>query len=118
MTAIDETILTAWELELLASPVLEADAFGPGVAGFQAEWASVAADILCGEQLAVVPEIGLYDIDDEVIPVGGSFIGHRGVVVGLNFADPVTPFRIRFDLEGDPVAWYGADDLMPAGGAR
>jgi hypothetical protein len=60
-----------------------------------------------------------YDIDDEVTPLDGVFAGQVGVVDELDLADDDTPFRVRFEhVDGEPIAWFRADDLTPAGGAR
>ena len=69
--------------------------------------------------MTIAGQVGVFDIDDEVIPVGGRFLGLLGVVDELDLDDPKQPFRVRFPhVEGEPIAWFGADDLMPAAGAR
>ena len=111
MTAIDDTQLLPWERELLAAPTFE-----PTDAQLAA-WARADAELEYFDRQAL--EVGRFDIDDEVIPVAGPFLGYRGVVDELDLADDDKPFRVRFDeLEGEPIAWYHADDLFPAGGAR
>lgn len=56
-----------------------------------------------------------YDIDDEVTPVTGVFAGQQGLVDELDLADDDKPFRVRFEhVDGEPIAWFGADDLIPA----
>jgi hypothetical protein len=60
-----------------------------------------------------------YDIDDEVIPASGVFAGQLGVVDELDLADDDKPFRVRFQhVDGEPIAWFNAQQLQPAGGAR
>lgn len=89
--------LLPWERELLANPGETINDLGPGVAG----------------------QVGAYDINDQVVPIAGRFLGYVGTVDELDLADDDKPFRVRFDrVAGEPIAWFGANDLMPAGGAR
>jgi len=55
------------------------------------------------------------NIGQQVIPVGGSFVGFTGEVNGFDPAQPSAPWRVQLDIEGSPVAWYATDDLFPAG---
>lgn len=54
-----------------------------------------------------------YRLEDEVLVRTGRAAGMVGVIDELDLDDPAQPFRVRFDLPGDPVAWYGPADLKP-----
>lgn len=58
-------------------------------------------------------------LDEQMDVLTGRFAGHRGIVDEVDLADADKPLRLRFEeLEGEPIEWYGLNDVEFAGGAR
>jgi hypothetical protein len=56
-----------------------------------------------------------FDLDDQVVPVEGTFSGQLGVVDELDLADVDQPYRVRFEhVDGEPIAWFNAKQLQRA----
>lgn len=56
----------------------------------------------------------MFRLGQEVIPVGGPFVGFVGQVNGFDPMNPAAPWRVEIAIDGQPAAWYSPLDLMSA----